>query len=342
MVYAAIFKFRILPLMLCLVLVAACQPDIAPVAEQTDSNAPGIRVTGEVYSANSRNFGAPSVHKIWQYTIAYMAPDGTRVEKGQEVLRFDTQELKTKIRDKRNALNEKQKELEKQQIISREQLAELKLLVENARAEVDKAALKAEIPENLLARRDYLENQLLLEQARRTLALRRAEVEKEAVVQATESIILERDIAVLQSELDELQASVKSMSILAPTDGVVIHSLDRHGNKMSVGDNVWGGRRVVEFPDLAQLELRLEIPERDSARVEIGQRVSFTMDAVPDQVFFGTITELASVVRTRSVTQPAKIFDATVALLAPDPDLMRPGMSVNANILVDTPDEAGP
>jgi HlyD family secretion protein len=336
------FKSRILPLLPCLVLVSACQPDLAPVASQPEENVSAIRVTGEVHSANSRNYGAPSIHKIWQYTIAYMAPDGARVAQGQEVLRFDTQELQTKILNKQNALNEKQKELEKQQIIAREQLAELRLLVEKARAEVDKAALKAEIPENLLARRDYLENQLVLEQARKTLALRKVEVEKDAAVQATESVILEREIAVLQSELEELQASVMAMSIIAPTDGVVIHSLDRHGNKMSVGDNVWGGRRVVEFPDLAQLELRLEIPERDSARVKIGQQVSFTMDALPDQVFYGTITELASVVHTRSASQPAKIFDATVALLAPDPDLMRPGMSVNARILIGLTEKAGP
>ena len=121
----------------------------------------------------------------------------------------------------------------------------------------------------------------------------------------------------------------------------MIHSLDRHGNKMAVGDNVWGGRKVVEFPDLAQLELRLEIPERDSARVEIGQRVSFTMDAVPDQVFYGTVTELASVVHTRSISQPAKIFTATVTLLTPDPELMRPGMNVSAGIRLD-PADAGP
>jgi multidrug resistance efflux pump len=330
-----------MPLLFCLLLVSACQSDRAPVANQTDEGASIIRVTGEVQSANSPNFSTPTVQKIWQYTIAYMAPDGNRVEKGQEVLRFDTQELKTKIRDKRNALNEKQKELEKQQIITHEQLAELRLLVENARAEVDKAALKAEVPETLLARRDYLENQLLLEQARQSLALRQAEVEKEAAIQATETIILERGIAVLQSELEELQDSVKAMTIIAPTNGVVIHSLDRHGNKMAVGDNVWGGRRVIEFPDLTQLELRLEIPERDSARVEIGQQVSFTMDAVPDQVFYGTVTELASVVHTRSVSQPAKIFAATVTLLSPDPELMRPGMSVNASIRLE-PSEAGP
>lgn len=326
---------RILALLIYLMIFTACHQESAPVANQPDEDATIIRVAGEVHSANSRNFSAPTVTKIWQYTIAYMAPDGNRVNKGQEVLRFDTQELETKIRDKRNAMNEKQKELEKQEILTREKLAELRLVVENARAEMDKAALKAEIPESLLARRDFLENQLVLKHARQTLALRQAELEKEVAIQATETIILQRGIVVLQAELEELQGSVKAMTIIAPTEGVVIHSLDRHGNKLAVGDNVWGGRRVIEFPDLTQLELRLEIPERESARIKIGQRVSFTMDAVPDQVFYGTVSELASVVHTRSVSQPAKIFAARVALLVPDTELMRPGMSVNARIILD-------
>jgi multidrug resistance efflux pump len=315
-----------------LFVMTACNIESGPIVETQKDSSQVIRVTGEVYSANSRNFGPPAVSNIWQYTIASMAPDGTRVNKGEVVVRFDTQELKTKILTKSNKLNEKEKELLKQEILARESLAELRLLVEESRADVDKATLKAEIPENLLAGRDYRENQLLLKQARQTHALREAEVEKEALVLETEAKILEREIVVLRSEIDELQGSIEAMTIKAPTDGVVIHSVDRHGNKLAVGDNVWGGRRVVEFPDLTQLELQLEIPERDSAQVAIGQPVSFTMDAVPDQVFHGEITELASVVHTKSTSQPAKVFDATVALHDPDPELMRPGMSVNAEI----------
>lgn len=314
------------------VLLTACGKEARQTTEVQSDRSGFIGVTGEVQSATSRNFGAPSVHKIWQYTIAYMAPDGQMIKKGEEVLRFDTEELNTRVREKSNTLNEKEKELQKQKILAREQLAELRLLAEQARSDAEKAALKADIPVNLLASRDFREYQLLLQQARLTLALRQAEVEKEALVLATEAKILEREIDVLKAEIEELRGSVGAMSVLAPTHGVVIHSLDRHGNKMAVGDNVWGGRRVVEFPDLSRLELRLEIPERDSAQVSIGQSVVFMMDAVPDQVFHGEVTELASVVHTKSINQPARVFDATVALLDPDPELMRPGMSVSAEI----------
>ena len=74
-------------------------------------------------------------------------------------------------------------------------------------------------------------------------------------------------------------------------------------------------------------------PEQAKELAERGI-TSFSMDAVPDKIFHGKITELASVVHTKSINQPAKVFDAQVALLDPDPELMRPGMSVNAEILI--------
>ena len=71
----------------------------------------------------------------------------------------------------------------------REILAESRLAVEEARARVDKSALKAKIPEILLASRDYRENQLILKHSKLTRELKEAELEKEIHVQDTEAEI---------------------------------------------------------------------------------------------------------------------------------------------------------
>lgn len=292
-----------------------------------------IKVTGEIRSSNSVYVNPPPIPRIYQFTIVYMEAEGARVKKGQPVLRFDAQDINRKILTKRNSLNEKEKELQKRNIMMREQLAEGRLLVEEARADATKAALKADIPDTLLANREYRENQLLLKQARLSLALREAELREEELVQATEARILERQIIILKAEIEEMQKGVDAMTFRTPMDGVLIHSLGFNGNKMVAGDNVFGGQRVMEIADLGQLELHIEVPERDSARVAIGQPVSFTLDAAPNKAFLGKITEVASVVHTKSMNQPP-ILDATVALIDPDPQLMRPGMSVNAEIRV--------
>lgn len=174
-----------------------------------------VRVTGEIESASSAFFGPPSIPRIGQYTISFMTAEGRAVKVGTPILKFDTQELINLLREKSNALNEKQKQLEKQEIVAREVVAELKLSLQEAIAGLDKARLKADIPVELLASRDYRENKLLLEMAELTLSLRKQELEQERRVQDTEIIILKREIAVLQGEVEEFRGSIDAMTIKA-------------------------------------------------------------------------------------------------------------------------------
>jgi multidrug efflux pump subunit AcrA (membrane-fusion protein) len=295
-----------------------------------------VRVTGEIESASSAFFGPPSIPRIGQYTISFMAPEGRAVKVGTPILKFDTQELMTLLREKSNALNEKQKQLEKQEIVAREVVAELKLSLQEAIAGLDKARLKADIPVELLASRDYRENKLRLEMAELTLSLRKQELQKERRVQDTEINILKREIAVLKGEVEGFRGSIDAMTIKAASPGVVIHTVNHRNDKHEVGDNVWRGRRVMELPDLSQLQVHLEVPERESARIAVGQSVKFVVEAAPEQQFYGEITELASVIHTKSRSQPARVFDATVSMKDPDSSIMRPGMSVSAEIRLDS------
>ena len=159
-----------------------------------------IKVTGEIESANATYFGPPSVPNVWQYTISFMAPEGRIVKPGTTILKFDPQALMTELRDKSNSLNEKQKQLERQRIVARDAIAELELRQQEAIADLAKAELKADIPVELLASRDYRENKLLLERAKIVKHLRDEEIDREKRVQATEIDILEREIAVLEGE----------------------------------------------------------------------------------------------------------------------------------------------
>jgi multidrug efflux pump subunit AcrA (membrane-fusion protein) len=311
---------------------------------ETGAEARGtVQVTGELRSANSHYFGPPPISDNWNFRIAYMAPEGERVDAGEPLLRFDIQDLMARLQEKTNALNEKKTELDKTRIVAGEQLADLQLEVEEARTKLGKARLKADIPEKLMAERDYLENQLLLRRAELEYELKQEELEKERIIQATEVEVLEREGDVLQVEANLLRGFIDAMTIIAPAPGVVIHGRDRRNNKTAVGDNVWGGRRIIEIPDLEKLQAHIEIPERDAARVKIGQQVRFTLDAVPDREFLGEIIELASVIHTRSINQPDKVFDARVRLTNPDTGLMRPGMNVNAEVIVSpVPERSGP
>ena len=338
----ACIKQRCVTGLTALILISACSPATEPSGTSKIPDGGIVRVTGEIESANSAFFGPPTVRGIGKFTISFMAPEGHIVKEGMPILKFDPQELMTKLRDKSNALNEKQKALDKQEIVAREIIAELRLKQQEAIADLDKARLKADIPSELLANRDYQENRLQLRQAELTQTLRDKELEKEQHVQDTETKILKRQIEVLENEVKQYENSIKSMTVRATSPGVVIHTVGHRNNKHEVGDNVWRGRRVMELPDLTQLQVHLEIPERESARVSVGQKVEFVLDAAPDQQFYGEIMELASVIHTKSPSQPARVFDATVSMNSPDKSVIRPGMSVTAEIRLAEENVEGP
>jgi multidrug efflux pump subunit AcrA (membrane-fusion protein) len=76
-----------------------------------------------------------------------------------------------------------------------------------------------------------------------------------------------------------------------------------------------------------------DVDEVDAGKVSVGQRVSFRLDALPDELFHGTITKAARTVQQKQGTRdPLKILRVEVALDKTDPAKMRPGMRFKGTI----------
>ncbi len=314
------------------VLTACSQTETTEVDESVVKVPNQVSSGGELEAVQTQAMAPPRVKRIWRYTIAFMAPDGTSVEPGTPVLGFETQELKTQLLDKNGELANKQSELEAAQVRQVEVLEDKGLTYEELDMMSGKAKRKADLPEGVLAGNVYRENQLNYKLA--NLELAHGEIDDGLTRQQlrTEEEILSTEVDKLQAEVNELQVAIKSMTLLATRPGIVIHKGDWEGNKFTVGDTTWGGRRVVEVADLNAIIARLEIPERDMTRIKIGQSVRFRLDANPDKQFIGIIESLSNVVRQKSKNQPARVIDAVVKVENPDPEIMRPGMRVSAEI----------
>jgi HlyD family secretion protein len=291
--------------------------------------------SGELKALETDNYSPPKIRRIWQYTIAFMAPDGSQVNPGQPVLMFKTDQLKERLLDKQGEFNIKNSELKKTQVNKVETIQNKDLAIEEKKMLLDKAQRKAELPKSVIALNEYEENQLKYELAKleyqHAIDDRRLTEEK----LNTEIDILQANIAKLSAEVEELNNSIKRMRIMSKRKGIVMHQTDFNNNKYAVGDSVWGGARVTEVADLEQIVAQLEIKENDMSRVSEGQQVTFTLDAYPDLEFTGKIKSLSKVVRTKSKNQPSKILDATVSIDELDLDIMRPGMSIKATILTE-------
>jgi HlyD family secretion protein len=293
-----------------------------------------VTVSGELKALDTSIYSPPRIKNIWQYTISFMAENGSVVQPGMPVLMFKTDTIQTKLVDSKGKFSIKQSELKNKQVNKVETFANKNLAIEEKKMELEKAKRKADLPKSVIAKNEYEENKLNFQLAQKDFAWAQKDERLTRQKIKAEESILQAKINKHSNEVKGYQDAIKKMNLFASKSGVVIHQSNWSGNKFSVGDSVWNGQRVIEVADLTKIIAQLEINENQIKDIKLGQKVKIILDSLPDKEFFGTIDSIASVVRTKSKEQPAKILDATVKLDKVDSQLMRPGMRLSGKISV--------
>lgn len=298
-------------------------------------SAESIKMTGELRALKTDNYSPPKIKRVWQYTIAFLAPDGSIVNPGMPVLMFKTDGIQTKLIDSQGKLNIKKSEIKNNMVNQKELFENKKITIEENKMKLDKATHKSELPQSLLAKNDYAENQLNYELAQKEYKWAKKDYRLAQEKGITEEQILKAVIKKLELEVTGYKNAIKRMKMFAKSEGVVMHKSGWNNNKFAVGDSVYGGQRVVEVANLKQIIAQLKINENNIKHVSEGQKVKLVLDALPDKVFWGRISHLSNVVKIKSKNQPAKILDAEVTIENVDAEIMRPGMRLTAEIAVE-------
>jgi HlyD family secretion protein len=286
----------------------------------------GVPVAGTLSSVQAVRIGPPQISEIWDYKIAFMETEGAQVRPGQPVLGFDTSELQRQLLDKRAERDSAQKEMEKKQTDLEVQRRDRELELAEAEARERKAALKVDVPSELVASKELAKSREDLDLARREVAYLKARLQLEATQGATEveALARKRDRAAVR--VSDMEKAVQSMTVTAPRAGTVVYVATEEGEKKKVGDSCWRGQSVLEIPDLRSMEAEGDIDEADSGRVAVGQKVTFRLDAHPDDVFTGRVRTIGGSVQSRSEFNPLKVVRLEIDLDRTDPQRMRPGM----------------
>jgi len=142
--------------------------------------------------------------------------------------------------------------------------------------------------------------------------------------------VSERELTETRYQLEAARASAREASrshghtrITAPFDGVVA------ARDVRVGELASSGRRAFQVVDLDRLRVVAALPERDIARVKVGQTARLVSAYDSDVWTHGVVTRVAPVVNASSGT-----FRVTVALDAHQTAL-RPGQYVSVELEVD-------
>ncbi len=136
------------------------------------------------------------------------------------------------------------------------------------------------------------------------------------------------NLASAKANYDRNKTNLSYASIYSPIDGVVLSRAVDEGQTVAASFNTPTLFTIAN--DLTRMRVEAAVDEADIGQVKLGQRVEFNVDAYPDLVFNGKVSQirLQPVVTSNVVTY-------TVLIEAPNPDLkLMPGMTANATIYV--------
>ncbi len=294
-----------------------------------------ITVSGELEAVRSRVISAPVLKIRGAYPkIALIVDDGQKVEKGDQLIQFDRSTVEQAITGARNELDIALAELSKEKVSNKSEIEDLQSDLKVAeinyklsRLELEKAEFEAEI--------DRKDMELALEKSAISLEQSRAEIENRKLVQSMELKKLELKVTQARTKLEDAEESLASLTILAPTPGIaILHDSRMTREKYKADDQVWPGWPLIGFPDMTELKAKVEVSEIDISRIDTGQIARIRLDAYPDTVFSGRVTDISSLARNKDRDSKVKVFDTTILLDNVD-DKMLPGMSVNCDIIIE-------
>jgi HlyD family secretion protein len=139
-------------------------------------------------------------------------------------------------------------------------------------------------------------------------------------------------VAQAKASLDEAVENLGKTYIYSPIDGRVTRLNSELGERV-VGTGMMGGTEIMTIADLKRMEARVDVDENDVVQVTVGDTARIQVDAYPDRIFNGTVTEIAHAAKTRGLGTQEEVVNFEVKIRIIETDVMlRPGMSMIADI----------
>ncbi|WP_428940739.1 efflux RND transporter periplasmic adaptor subunit [Fontivita pretiosa] len=197
--------------------------------------------------------------------------------------------------------------------------SQLELVGTQFRLSAQRATLEA-----TKARRPALEALLRQHQAELAAARehRRLRIEESRALDSARAAM-----ALAEAQLAEAKLRLSRMEIRAPIDGIVMNRLVEPGGKLVLGMDSAMSAHAVRLYDPSRLQVRVDVPLADAAKVGVGMPAQIVADVMPDRVFRGVVSR---VVHEADVTKNTLQFK--VRIDDPDPQL-KPEMLARVRFL---------
>ena len=247
--------------------------------------------------------------------------EGDAVAAGQFLLEIDPENLQALVDRGEASLEATRAAYRQAQVAIRTATVNLDLARENLQRQAELWELR------LVAREVY-------EQAEADVEVRETELrQREVEVEAAMERIRQEEAALDSARYDLTQVTIES-----PINGIVTRRNIDEGETVVIGTMNNPGTVLLEIADFSVLEAEIEVDETDIPAIELGQRAEITIDALPNKVWTGTVTEIGNSPIQQAggaATQDATNFLVVVTLDENIPNV-RPGFTCTAEITTAT------
>ncbi len=196
-----------------------------------------------------------------------------------------------------------------------------------AEASLEQALSEYTRAQELFAKELSSESELISARTTYTVALAGKEAAQHQIEQA-------------KASLEEAEENLERTNIYAPMAGTITR-IDSEIGERVVGTGMMGGTEIMVISDLSRMEARVDVDENDVVQVSIGDTARVEVDAYPDRIFDGVVTEIAHAAKTRGMGTQEEVVNFEVRISIVEPEVMlRPGMSLIADIETDIREDA--
>lgn len=150
---------------------------------------------------------------------------------------------------------------------------------------------------------------------------------RENINQLTKNVEAQRQSVRIQEEMvKKAETNLGYATITSPISGTVLSKEVEEGQTVAASFNTPTLFKIAQ--DLKEMQVVADVDEADIGEVREGQRVTFTVDAFPDDTFEGRVTQ----VRQEATTE-SNVVTYEVVISAPNDDLkLKPGLTANVSI----------
>jgi len=283
---------------------------------------------GTVETVKSNTISCPRIYSI---TVGYIAEDGVYVKAGDTICILENSEMVDSYEKMKKRLELLRAEYNKNRADNDLQFALLDAEIKNNDAQTSISNLDSL---QLIYSSEIQKKITALEIEKSSIEKKRFQRRREVFGRINQSNLKKFEVQIKQSEtrLKDYEDKLKQLTLLSPQDGLFLRGNSLNGTgKLKKGDQMYPGFPIAEIPDSSAMRVKLSVSESDYKRIQLGDSVTITFDAMHGNKASGKITYKAPVGQSIKHDSKIKSYDLVASIEQKNEN---PGVGLSANCTI--------